>query len=259
MGKLKIKFHPLFAIYVFLCIYFNWFNKIFYYVIVVTLHEYGHYLMARHYGYQMDYIIYSLSGAGITTSSKFKEKHDIIISLSGPFVNVILIVLTIATWWIFPLSYLYSYDFFICNLVVLIFNLVPIFPLDGGRILIAYLTLKNHDRNKLLKINKVFCLIFGIIFIVLYVISIFLKINYNLLITGVFLTINSITSDKNKYFDKIKSLNKKVLKPIEIKTFKVSTNNEKELIKYLDASYISVFENNIDGKITTIHEDDLLK
>ena len=259
MGKLKIKFKPLFIIYVFLCIYFNWFNKIFYYVITVTLHEYGHYFMAKHYGYEMDAIIYSISGAGITTNSKFKEKHDIIISFAGPIVNVILILITICSWWVFPLSYLYTYDFFICNLVVLIFNLMPVFPLDGGRILYAWLTIKNGSRSKLLKINKVICATFGVMFIVLYIISIFFRSNYNLLAIGMFLTINSITCDRNNYFDKIKSLNKKASKPMEIKTFKVSTHNEKELIKYLDPSYISIFENEIDGKITTIHENDLLK
>ena len=44
MSRLKIKIKPLFILYVFLCIYFGWFNKIFYYVIAVALHEYGHYL-----------------------------------------------------------------------------------------------------------------------------------------------------------------------------------------------------------------------
>ena len=157
MGKLKIKFHPLFILYVFLCIYFNWFNKIFFYVLVVTLHEYGHFLVARHYGYKIDALIFSLSGAGITTNSTFKEKHDIIISLSGPLVNLIFIILTICTWWIFPLSYLYTYDFLICNIVVMLFNLTPIFPLDGGRILMSILSLKGYDKNKLMSFNKYVC------------------------------------------------------------------------------------------------------
>ena len=168
MGKLKIKFHPLFALYVFVCIYFNWFNKIFYYVIVVTMHEYGHYFCAKYYGYQMDSIIYSLSGAGITTNSSFKSKHDIIISLCGPLVNLILIVVTICLWWIFPLSYLYTYDFLICNIVVMMFNLLPLYPLDGGRIIVSILCLKGKNRNKCLRINKIVCLTFGILFVVLF-------------------------------------------------------------------------------------------
>ena len=259
MGKLKIKFHPLFALYVFVCIYFNWFNKIFYYVIVVTMHEYGHYFCAKYYGYQMDSIIYSLSGAGITTNSSFKSKHDIIISLCGPLVNLILIVVTICLWWIFPLSYLYTYDFLICNIVVMMFNLLPLYPLDGGRIIVSILCLKGKNRNKCLRINKIVCLTFGILFVVLFLISIFFKTNYNLLITSMFLLVNAITSDKNIYFDKIKSLNKNNDKPIEVKVFKVSTHNKKELVKYLNPYYFSVFKNELDGKTETINETDLLK
>lgn len=259
MGKLKIKFHPLFALYVFLCIYFSWFNKIFFYVVVVTLHEFGHYFAAKHYGYQMESIIFSLSGAGITTHNKFAEKHDIVISICGPLINLILITITICLWWIFPLSYLYTYDFLITNLVVMLFNLVPIYPLDGGRIIIDVLSLRGKDMGKCLKINKYFCLVISIVFAILFIVSIFFKTNYNLLITSMFLAINSITSDKNKYYDKIKSLNKKSDKPLEVKIFKVQTDNEKELLKYLSPRYYSIFKNIKNGKSNTITEDDLLR
>lgn len=259
MGKLKIKFHPLFALYVFICIYFNWFNKIFYYVITVTLHEYGHYVVANHYGYKMESLVYSLSGAGITTNANFKARDEIKISLAGPIVNVFLILIIICLWWIFPLSYLYTYDFLICNIVVLIFNILPIYPLDGGRVIVSILTIKNYNRNTVLKWNKIFCLILASILFALFVISIFYKINFNLLITSMFLTINTITTDTNKYFDKIKTLNKKQDKPLEIKTFRVYENNKSQLLKYLSKDYISIFENNNNGEIEIIKEEDLLK
>ena len=204
-------------------------------------------------------MIYALSGAVITTNSSFIEEHDIIISLCGPLVNVILILITICLWWIFPLSYLYTYDFLICNIAVLIFNLLPIYPLDGGRIVASVCVKSGIARSKVLKVNKVWCLVLGVIFLVLYVVSIFIKTNMNLLITGIFLTLNCITLDKNKYYDKIKSLNKNVSKPLEVKVFKVSCENEKELIKYISPHYFSVFENSVGGKTKIIREDDLLK
>ena len=86
MAKLKIKFHPLFAIYVFLCVYFGWFNQIFFYVITVTLHEFGHFLFLRHYGYECDSLIFSLNGAGLQSNNNFRAKEEIIIAIAGPLV-----------------------------------------------------------------------------------------------------------------------------------------------------------------------------
>lgn len=257
MGKLKIKFHPLFVLYVFLCIYFNWFNKIFYYVITVTLHEYGHYFVAKYFGYQIDSMIFSLSGAGITSNNNFKSKHDILISIAGPLVNLFILLITVCSWWIFPLTYLYTYDFLISNLVVMFFNLIPIYPLDGGRILFAFLSMKNISKSKLMKINKYVCLTFGITMIIFYIVSLFYISNLNLLFIGIFLTINSINCDKNIYFDKIQSLNKKMNKPVEVKVFKVNCENTKELIKYLNPHYYSIFQISVNNKSKTIEEKDL--
>ena len=132
MAKLKIKFQPLFIIYIFICLYFDWVNSIFFYVIAITIHEYAHFLVARRLGYNMNSIIFSISGAGLQGNCVFKEKHDIYISLSGPLINLVIIIITISSWWIIPTSYLFTYDFYICNLSVMLFNLLPVYPLDGG-------------------------------------------------------------------------------------------------------------------------------
>lgn len=259
MGKLKIKFQPLFALYVFVCIYFNWFNKVFYYVLTVTLHEYGHFFVAKHYGYKIDSMIYSLSGAGITTKEEFKTKDEIKIALAGPIVNVVLILLIVCLWWIVPLSYLYTYDFLMANVFVLIFNLLPLYPLDGGRIIVSLGSLKFNNKKRLIRISKILSLTFGILFFILFIISLFFATNFNLLITGVFLILNSITCDKNKYYDKIQTFNKKQKEPMEVKVFRVSVENKKQLIKYLSPSYISIFENNCNGKQEIVREEDLIK
>ena len=258
MGSLKIKFHPLFAIYVFLCIYFGWFNNISYYVIVVTLHEFGHYALIKHYGYNVDSLVFSLSGAGIRGNNNFKERHEILISIAGPLVNLALIIITIALWWIFPLSYLYTQDFLIANIVVMIFNLIPIYPLDGGRILSAFLIKKGVKRSKILKFNQVLCIVLGIILIVLFIVSVFYGINYNLIIMSIFLIMNAFSYDKNTYFDKISCLNKCRDKPLEVKVFKVNTSDKSLLIKYLNPHYYSIFEVQESGKSKVIEEKELL-
>jgi len=258
MSRLKIKFHPLFFIYVFICIYFGWVNKIFYYIIVATIHEYGHYFTAKYLGYEMEGIIFSLSGAGLKSSCNFKDKHEILISIAGPLVNLFLIIFSICLWWIVPSTYLFTYDFVICNIVIMIFNLLPIYPLDGGRILIACLSLKNFNKSKLIKYNKRICIATSVIFACFYLISIFYKINVNLLIISIFMAINSISYDKNTYFDKVYSLNKKPSKkPLEVRFFRVIDMNRSNLIKYINPHYYSIFEYYENGKLIRIEEDDL--
>lgn len=259
MGKLKIKFHPLFAIYIFLCIYFGWFNSVFYYVIVVTLHEFGHYLMIKYYGYDMDSLVFSLHGAGLKGSNNFKVKHEFIISLAGPIVNILLITITIALWWIFPLSYLFTKEFLVCNVAVLCFNLLPIYPLDGGRIITTFLVSKKMNKNKILKFNRYLCIVLGLILLILFIFSIFYTINFNLLIISFFMFINSISCDKNVYFDKISCLNKNTTKPIEVKVFKVHSDNKADLIKLLNPHYYSIFEIGHEDNKKIIEEKDLFE
>lgn len=259
MGSLKLKFHPLFIIYVFLCIYFGWFNQVFYYVVVVTLHEFGHYVMIKHYGYNMDSLVFNLSGAGLQGNNIFKPKHEIIISLAGPLVNLILIILTIALWWLYPLSYLYTKEFLISNIVVMIFNLIPIYPLDGGRIITCVLLMKKCSKNKLMKANKYICILFGSILLALFIVSIFFKINYNLLIIGIFMFANTIAFDRNSYFDKINSINKNNQKPVEVKVFRMNNYDKYNMIRCLSPHYYSIFEIENKGKIETIEEKDLVK
>lgn len=257
MGKLKIKFHPLFVLYVFICIYFNWFNKIFFYVITVTFHEYGHYFCAKKYGYKIDSLVYSLNGAGITTKENFKEKDEIKIALAGPLVNVLFIILIMCLWWIFPTLYLFTYDFFVCNIVVFLFNMLPLYPLDGGRIIVSILVLKGKSKKKLLRLEKIVGMAFSIIFLILFILSLIYRVNFNLLIISCFLMTNSLTIENNKYFDKVQAFNKSYSRPIEIKKFRVSNLEKSTLIKYLSPQYFSVFECVCDGKVITISEDDL--
>ncbi len=126
--------------------------------ILVILHEYGHALMARKYGVNTKDIIISPIG-GIARLERIPEKpmQEFYVAIAGPAVNLFIALL------IFPIlyfvrengiyllgtevDYFSRYEnllpmLFYMNGMLALFNLVPAFPMDGGRVLRALLSLK---------------------------------------------------------------------------------------------------------------------
>ncbi len=127
--------------------------------VCVILHEYGHALTARKYGVKTLDIIISPIG-GIARLQKLPEKpiHELIIAIAGPLVNlVIALFLFIGVLIFFSVETISNPDESLeliatpqgflalliwINCVLFVFNLVPAFPMDGGRILRAFLSMK---------------------------------------------------------------------------------------------------------------------
>lgn len=107
--------------------------------LIVLLHEFGHALAARSVGGQADRIVlWPLGGIAFVRTPPRPGAHLWSI-VAGPLVNVALVPLTLPLaiqLWNQPgdLAELVRAVAFI-NLALLIFNLLPIFPLDGGQIL----------------------------------------------------------------------------------------------------------------------------
>lgn len=119
----------------------------------VALHEIGHTIAARAFGIQVTSIVlWPLGGFANLSRRPEKVLFDIIISAAGPLTNllifVFLAVATAAAYFLettalFPplAGLLHRWDAFpfllgltVANLSLALFNLVPIFPLDGGQI-----------------------------------------------------------------------------------------------------------------------------
>jgi len=125
----------------------------------VLLHEFGHALMARHYGLSVSDISLSpLGGISRIESLPRNPNVEMVIALSGPLVNLAIGVALIPP--IVILGFMAGYSslsdvlrdtvsgvglipllvsFSIVNLLLLVFNLLPAFPMDGGLIFRALL------------------------------------------------------------------------------------------------------------------------
>lgn len=115
------------------------------FILSIFLHELAHALVAKLVKVDVKSIVIWLLG-GFTNLSREPEKplHRLAISAAGPIVTLLLGILCIAAYVYTPpgLSffgmYIYTRLFLslgALNIVLFIFNILPVFPLDGGNIL----------------------------------------------------------------------------------------------------------------------------
>lgn len=137
----------------------------------VLLHEFGHSLVAMRYGYTIDSITLWLLG-GMANFAEFPEdwRHEFWISIAGPVVSVLVGVGSYGLFVLAPTSatavrFVAGY-LTILNVVLAVFNLLPAFPMDGGRVLRALLARnRSHARATQLaaEVGKFFAFMLGII------------------------------------------------------------------------------------------------
>ncbi len=110
---------------------------------VVTLHELAHYAAARRYKVGVSRLVVMPFGVYLQMRESIIENphHECAVCAAGPICNAVLIVLGIILRSHIDVQYLSMTDYFIyTNISILLINLVPIVPLDGGRIMRALLT-----------------------------------------------------------------------------------------------------------------------
>ena len=115
----------------------------------ILLHEFGHILMARRFGVRTpDVILLPIGGVARLERIPEEPRQELLIALAGPAVTLGIIILLYAALRAsgnaLTLGQLSPDEPFLAQLMVvnvylLLFNLVPAFPMDGGRVLRALL------------------------------------------------------------------------------------------------------------------------
>jgi Zn-dependent protease/CBS domain-containing protein len=118
----------------------------------VLLHEFGHIFAARRYGIRTpDVTLLPIGGVASLERMPEKPSQEIIVALAGPAVNLVIAVLLMvvlgARFDFTQMAQLEQAQTSLigrvaaANVALLVFNLIPAFPMDGGRVLRAVLAI----------------------------------------------------------------------------------------------------------------------
>lgn len=124
----------------------GFFIEIFEYILIflcIIIHEFGHIFIARKYGIKAEKILILPIGCIAVLEKYPEDSREFFISVAGPIVSIILTLIFGAFNFLWPYNFIPQINFFSLlfwiNLIVTVFNLFPIYPLDGGRIFVALL------------------------------------------------------------------------------------------------------------------------
>lgn len=143
----------------------------------VLLHEFGHVFAARRYGVQTrDVTLWPFGGIASLERMPDKPSEELVVAIAGPLVNVVIaaILIFILGARVDPNDLTNIQDpaismaakLAVANVFLVLFNLIPAFPMDGGRVLRALLAMRmTHARATQLAaaIGQAFAVAFGIL------------------------------------------------------------------------------------------------
>ncbi len=131
----------------------------------VVLHELGHSLAARAFGIRTRQItLLPIGGVAELDGKPRKPLHELVIALAGPAVNVLIAALLAVGLVVFasstglrlsgftelePSAVTLGVTLLAGNIGLAVFNLLPVFPLDGGRVLRALLAFRFGEHRSL--------------------------------------------------------------------------------------------------------------
>lgn len=206
MADLKIRIHPLFFIF---GLYFAFIGKVFSFVIctlVALIHELGHYFSSSKLGYKLNKITLMPYGAIIKGDAvNLKYIDECKIALAGPIINLFTALIFTALWWFIPDTYAYTDLVVFTSITLAVINLLPCYPLDGGRFLLATLSLF-ITRKKAKSIVLIVSLVFATLLFALFIYSLFTTPNITILFFSLFMffgvfCVNNDNSYVKSYYD----------------------------------------------------------
>lgn len=199
----------------------------------VVLHELTHSYVALGYGVEIERIVLLPIGGVSAMKEMPKDPHqEVMIAVAGPLVNLVLAAVLYPVFLIFGdslspgLNFLLYY-FILMNLLLGAFNLLPAFPMDGGRVLRAYLA----ERMSFVKATEMAASIGKTLAVIMAIIGIFF--NPFLILIAIFVYLGADQESKMVLLSTLlEGINVKDIMTGEVKTVR-STDTVEEVLKVM--------------------------
>ena len=148
---------------------------------IVLMHEYGHALTARRYGIPTeDITLLPIGGVARLARMPTNPRQEIVIALAGPAVNVVLggvlwLALRLTAGPAYEMAPVNEHFFsrtllaqlLSWNVMLAAFNMIPAFPLDGGRVLRALLVMRGgsyaNGTVQAARVGRVLAVLLGVV------------------------------------------------------------------------------------------------
>ena len=250
---MKIKIHPLFLAAGLLSAMFGGLPIFLICALTALLHECGHIFCAAKLGFECTKVSLMPFGAAATCDLEgISPADEIKLALAGPAVNFVLCVGVAGLWWFYPASYAYTDLIFYANAAMLILNLLPAYPLDGGRVASCVL-------RKFLKAKAVNIALRAInVLTVAALIALYFTVVRNLSVLTVAAFLLCSAFEKSPPAQKINFAARKKKRGREIKYIILDENATfKDALRFVDSSRYLVMQIYGDKFLDEITEDEL--
>ena len=240
LNKIHINIYSI--ILIFLSLLGGLFKEIGIVSIIIIIHEFGHFIALKYYNWNVTKIdLYPFGG--ITHLDENIDKpldEEFIITIMGPLFQEILFIIIYLCYKFHIIDDNIFNIFYNYNITILIFNLLPILPLDGSKIINIFLN-KIFNFRLSYNINLYISILFLFIFVLIF------KNDTSYYIIVIFLIYQIINYIKNKYFifnrfileKKLRKSN--YIKYKKIDNYKKMYRNKRNLIKD-NNSYITEYK-----------------
>lgn len=252
---MKITLHPLFIALGIAAAIFGVLPIYLIYALTALLHECGHIFYASKIGFRCEKIsLMPYGAAAICDTDGIRARDEIKLALAGPLVNAFLCVAFAGLWWFYPEAYAYTDTVFSANAVMLIINLLPVYPLDGGRAVGSLLSLFMLKRRaKLILRGLSLCISVAIVFVFIFLIR-----NITLLIFASFLLVSAL--GKDGVLSRIEFSAKKIKRGREMRHIMLTEKSTfKDALRYVDDGKYCVFQYFSDGMLDEVTEEELFE